>query len=383
MDSRMRDVSGSRGRGAGRQPRRSDPYDRSQRLEGSRMASASAWDNAVPAETSPSYPPAAISIKGSGGPYVVVVGNVAKGTSLEDIKLTLEPYGEVLYVKERPPPSLNYPSISFEVFFARKEDGQAACHSLNGCLADGRVLSVAAATPETVSSAFSNFNGQVSAAARQRVGETGNIVPGPAPVPRGAPVAGSSRTHVGTHAAPAAGRELMGGSNNHINSGRAKGQNTSGPQPFTGGNARKTFAPAAGAAGAKAKAKAVPTAPAPKSLQNRLGLGPTAAEKARTEAIKKAQKKGTVATRNGNARGVAVAVSGAAGSGSGGKKGGAAALPKSLKERIAVPLAERLAAASTSASDPATAEAKKRKREAYKAKLAAKKAAAKGGMDVD
>lgn len=64
-----------------------------------------------------SYPPQSINIKGAGGDFVVIVGNVAKGTSIEDIKvrsgnypllpakltrshmqLTFDPFGEVVDV---------------------------------------------------------------------------------------------------------------------------------------------------------------------------------------------------------------------------------------------------------------------------------------------
>ena len=46
----------------------------------------------------PSYPPASISIKGSGGPYRVVVGNVAKGTTAEDIRVSAS-HADVLFRK--------------------------------------------------------------------------------------------------------------------------------------------------------------------------------------------------------------------------------------------------------------------------------------------
>lgn len=254
------------------------------------------------------YPPPSISIRGSGGPYVVVVGNVAKGTTTEDIQLTFSPFGPVESVRERPPPSLNYPSLSFEVVYTRRDDAAAACASLNGCLADGRVLSVVLrSASDALPPAASHFGEQASIAARERLNDQGVLDPGPASVPRSAPEPRAERKsgkgRAGFQAAPQASRNAgPKASATGTDAGKASATpsaaSSKGQQPGSGHSAEA--------------AAAAP--PPPPSLQKRMGMGLSPTEK-KARALAKAAK----AAKAGNL-----------------------STTPSLKSRITIPLAERI-----------------------------------------
>ncbi|PWN47076.1 hypothetical protein IE53DRAFT_336026 [Violaceomyces palustris] len=196
MDIEMRDGSRRNAprRGAsGNQQRtasgsyRSDPYarDARQRPNASRMRSDDIWKKEekypTAATTAASaYPPPELSIKGASGPTWVLVSNLVKGTSVDDIKLTFETFGSLADVKERPPPLNNFTSVSFEVGFDRKEDAEMACSKFDGALADGRVLQVRVMKPEAARDPYSQFSRAAAAAASQRPRDRrGDLIPVP------------------------------------------------------------------------------------------------------------------------------------------------------------------------------------------------------------
>ena len=83
-----------------------------------------------------------LSIKGSSGPTLVVVANLVKGTSPEDVRLTFEPLGRLAHVRRYSMPNLASDAVAFEVAFEQRGDATAACKKYDGVLADGRVLQV-------------------------------------------------------------------------------------------------------------------------------------------------------------------------------------------------------------------------------------------------
>lgn len=83
-----------------------------------------------------------VSIKGASGPTWVVVANLVKGTSLEDVRLTFDPIGHVVEVRGYRLPNLASNAVAFQVAFEQRSDALAACRKFDGVLADGRVLQV-------------------------------------------------------------------------------------------------------------------------------------------------------------------------------------------------------------------------------------------------
>ncbi|KAL9937928.1 hypothetical protein V8E36_003473 [Tilletia maclaganii] len=360
----------------------------------SRMRSASSWQNDRFEE--PAYPPPQFSIRGTSGPYWLLISNLMKGTSAEDIRMTFEPFGSILTVNMRNPPTSNHPSSAFEIAFESRVDASRAREQFNGALADGRVLSVdflpgpstpagpagaaggatAAATQApshqptgtTESSVpYAQFSRSVSQAAQDRkTGPNGEMLPGPAPLPRDAR---SVPTGPAASQGNSGRRELLGP--------RGSGSGGHGPAPPTGPRAvsgQKRKVSGGDGRGPSNVAASAPTPAKARSLQSRL-MGP--AEAARAQKAQTAAKKAAAAARgpyNGThggqslgALGLAARRSGGAiptgpkggvlpavlvppGVGGKGKKGGAAA-PVSLKDRIgSLPLALRLAAADSKAN---------------------------------
>ena len=121
MDVPMRDArrGGRKGASNARASRRSDPYARDTRTRPN--APAAQRDAALEAptpstvQTGMSYPPPELSIRGSSGPTWIIVSNLVVGTSTEDVRLTFSSFGRVEEVKQRPAPSANHPTVSFEV----------------------------------------------------------------------------------------------------------------------------------------------------------------------------------------------------------------------------------------------------------------------------
>ncbi|KAE8221919.1 hypothetical protein CF319_g4802 [Tilletia indica] len=391
----------------------------------SRMRSANSWQNDRYEE--PSFPPPQFSIRGSSGPYWLLISNLMKGTSAEDIRMTFEPFGAILEVKLRPPPTTNHPSSSFEIAFESRLEAQRAREQFNGALADGRVLSVdflppantpagvafgtgavaaapAPAAPQhthnptgtTQSSVpYAQFSRSVSQAAQDRkTGPHGEMVPGPAPLARETrPLPTGPAGHGGGGGGGGGGGQGHGGQGGQgrrdlIPGGRAAPP-PSGPRAVSG-QKRK----ASGGGGPSNVAASAPTPAKERSLQSRL-MGP--ADQRRVQKAQVAAKKaapantmgalGSAARRSGGAiptgpkGGVLSAVMApAAGSGKGAKGGSA---PLSLKDRIgSLPLAQRLAVADSkankgpkSAVTQATPSQKKRKPK--------KKAGANGDVSMD
>ncbi|CAD6930880.1 unnamed protein product [Tilletia controversa] len=345
------------------------------------MRSAASWQHDRYDEQA--FPPPQFSIRGSSGPYWLLISNLMKGTSAEDIRMTFEPFGAILDVKLRSPPTANHPSSSFEIAFESKDGAQRAREQFNGALADGRVLSVdflpAATTPagtSAVSTApvptgpqhthnptgttessvpYAQFSRSVSQAAQDRkTGPHGEMVPGPAPLARDIrplPTGPAGHNNVGASAGGGgqARRDL-------IPTGR--GPPPSAPRAVSG--QKRKAGGGGGGSGPSYVAASAPTPAKERSLQSRL-LGP--ADQRRVQKAQVAAKKaaptntlgalGHAAKRSGGAiptgpkGGVLNAVL-APGAGAGrGNKGGVPA-PLSLKDRIgSLPLAQRLAAADT------------------------------------
>ncbi|KAK0553368.1 Structural maintenance of chromosomes protein 3 [Tilletia horrida] len=369
------------------------------------------------------YPPAQISIRGTSGPYWLLISNLMKGTSADDIRMTFEPFGNVLDVRLRPPPTANHPSSSFEIAFESRADAAKAREQFNGALADGRVLSVdfiqggshvvagAAAgtgagsgsraidsshshnpTGTTESSVpYAQFSRSVSQAAQDRkTGPRGEVVPGPAPLPRevrGLPSGNGARA--GTRDLIPA-RETRGGGRNGVAAAAVPTARA------VSGQKRK-------ASGSSVAASA-PTPAKQQSLQSRL-MGP--AEAARAQKVAQQQKAAQQKQAAAAARKRAVNQNAAAASsgpsfgalGTVAKRSGGviptapkgkAAVALSLKDRIgSLPLAQRLAAADAKPGKGAKSEivlaaaaAPKKKRQ-RKGKTAASGSSKASSMEVD
>lgn len=87
-------------------------------------------------------PRSALSIKGASGPTWIIVANLVRGTSLEDVRLTFDPIGRVQEVRGYKMPNLASNAMAFQVAFEQRNDAVAACRKYDGVLADGRVLQV-------------------------------------------------------------------------------------------------------------------------------------------------------------------------------------------------------------------------------------------------
>lgn len=83
-----------------------------------------------------------LSIKGSSGPTWVIVANLVRGTSPQDVRLTFETFGKVTDVRRYSMRELPNNAVAFEVGFENRGDAIGACRKYNGVLADGRVLQV-------------------------------------------------------------------------------------------------------------------------------------------------------------------------------------------------------------------------------------------------
>ena len=149
-----------------RAARRSDPYARDSRARPNAAAAPRDQNSAPSAGTS--YAPPELSIRGSSGPTWIIVSNLVAGTSLEDVRLTFGMFGRVEEVKQRPPPSANHPTVSFEVAFDKRENAESAAEKFNGALADGRILQVSIKKPETPRDAYSQLNRATAQAVAQR-----------------------------------------------------------------------------------------------------------------------------------------------------------------------------------------------------------------------
>ncbi|KAK0522855.1 hypothetical protein OC834_006122 [Tilletia horrida] len=375
----------------------------------SRMRSAGSWQH--DRYDDQAYPPPQFNIRGSSGPYWLLIANLMKGTSTEDIRMTFEPFGAIQEVRLRQPPTSNHPSSSFEIAFESRVDAQRAREQFNGALADGRVLSVdflpVASTPAGVAAGtssgvapvapqhthnptgttessvpYAQFSRSVSQAAQDRkTGPHGEMVPGPAPLPR------DTRPFPGATAA--AGQQ---GGRRDLLPGGGRGPPPAAPRAVSG-QKRK----ASGSNGPSNVAASAPTPAKARSLQSRL-MGPAEAARAQKAqaAAKKAATKAAARGAPANGGGQSLGALGSAAKRSGGviptgPKGGvipAAMLPAaaagrgkkagpgpkvlSLKDRIgSLPLAQRLAAADSKAnkgpkSDVVQAAASQKKRRTKK-----------------
>ncbi|WFD44304.1 hypothetical protein MPSI1_002971 [Malassezia psittaci] len=83
-----------------------------------------------------------VSIKGASGPTWIVVANLVKGTSLEDVRLTFDSMGKIAEVRGYRLPNLASNAVAFQVAFEHRGDAIAACRKFDGVMADGRVLQV-------------------------------------------------------------------------------------------------------------------------------------------------------------------------------------------------------------------------------------------------
>lgn len=100
-----------------------------------------------------------VNIKGSSAPTTVIVANLVKGTSPEDVRLTFEPLGRLVHVRHYSMPNLASNAVAFEVAFEQRSDALAACQKYDGVLADGRVLQVTMHVPPTVAGATGELPG--------------------------------------------------------------------------------------------------------------------------------------------------------------------------------------------------------------------------------
>lgn len=355
----MRDANRARGSGRGgrggadrrngpssdsRASRRSDPYARPARSQ------------APPTPTGPaasSHPPPELSIRGSSGPTWIIVSNLVVGTSNEDVRLTFSSFGRVDEVKQRPAPSPNHPTVSFEVAFDRREDAEMAVQKFNGALADGRILQVSIKKPDVPRDAQSQFNRATAQAVSQRPKESSkNMIPAPAAIPYTPTPAAAVTAAIPTGPA----------------SMRSRAQTAKLVEP----RAKKSNAPAPAKipTGPKAQAKP-PTAPKslaqrlPEPLANRL-LTPQQAEKVRAEEKKKAERAAAI-----RATGKHTVL---------GKRLGGLPLAQRLVQQAGTPKSDQSAI-------KAAAEKKRKRKEAAKAKAKARgkgkgKAKAGEGMDL-
>lgn len=367
-----------------RAARRSDPYARdskarpnaaaNQAQRGQTQANA-APTQAAQSQSGMSYPPPELSIRGSSGPTWIVVSNLVVGTSTEDVRLTFGMFGRVEEVKQRPAPSANHPTVSFEVAFDKREDAETAAAKFNGALADGRILQVSIKKPDPPRDAFSQFNRATAQAVAQRPREkAANLIPAPAalpytPTPAAAvtaaiptgPASMRSRAHTAGLVEPRA-RKSNGATPNRSAATNSKGGKAANAPPAIPTGPKKGTA----AAAAAPKSKPQPLAQRiPEPLANRL-LTQAQAQKLRAEEAKKKAKD--------EARAKAIAATGK---------------HTVLGKRLGgLPLAQRLVQqAGTPKSDQsavrAAAEKKKRKREAAKAKKAKTGGGGSSGMDLD
>ncbi|CBQ69208.1 conserved hypothetical protein [Sporisorium reilianum SRZ2] len=386
MDVPMQDASRRGGRRNGpsnaRAARRSDPYARDSRARPNAAANqphrGQPQTTAAPAQRAQSqsgmsYPPPELSIRGSSGPTWIVVSNLVVGTSTEDVRLTFGMFGRVEEVKQRPAPSANHPTVSFEVAFDKREDAETAAAKFNGALADGRILQVSVKKPDPPRDAYSQFNRATAQAVAQRPRDkAANLIPAPAALPYTptpaaavtaaiptAPASMRSRAHTAGLVEPRAKKSNgAAASNNSTRGGKAAANAPTMPTASKKGGA------AAAAAAAAPKPKPQPLAQRiPEPLANRL-LTQAQAQKLRAEEAKKKARD--------EARAKAIAATGK---------------HTVLGKRLGgLPLAQRLVQqAGTPKSDQsalrAAAEKKKRKREAVKAKKG--KASGGSGMDLD
>lgn len=384
----MQDANRKGGRRNGasnaRAARRSDPYPRDSRARPNAAANqphrGQSQANAAPAQSQPgmSYLPPELSIRGSSGPTWIVVSNLVVGTSTEDVRLTFGMFGRVEEVKQRPAPSANHPTVSFEVAFDKREDAETAAAKFNGALADGRILQVSVKKPDPPRDAYSQFNRATAQAVAQRPREKAvNLIPAPAALPYTPTPAAAVNAAIPTAPASMRARAQTAGlleprakKSNGAASG--KGAATNNNNNGKGGKAANAPAiptgPKKGTAASAPKPKPQPLAQRiPEPLANRL-LTQAQAQKLRAEEAKKKAKD--------EARAKAIAATGK---------------HTVLGKRLGgLPLAQRLVQqAGTPKSDQsairAAAEKKKRKREAAKAKKAKASGAAgqASGMDFD
>ncbi|PKI85466.1 Structural maintenance of chromosomes protein 3 [Malassezia vespertilionis] len=104
----------------------------------------------TPRQRNTPYAREALFIKGTSGATWVVVANLVKGTSMEDVRLTFEPFGRVAEIKRFSMPNLASNAVAFQVAFEQRRDALAACKKYDGVLADGRVLQVTLQRSEAV-----------------------------------------------------------------------------------------------------------------------------------------------------------------------------------------------------------------------------------------
>ncbi|TIB03482.1 hypothetical protein E3P92_00504 [Wallemia ichthyophaga] len=83
-----------------------------------------------------------INIRGSSHqPTQIIINNLAPGTSQEDVKVALSPYGNILHTSPNPVNSSD-DSLAMNIFFERLVDAQSALKAFDGLHADGKVLVV-------------------------------------------------------------------------------------------------------------------------------------------------------------------------------------------------------------------------------------------------
>ncbi|PWZ00026.1 hypothetical protein BCV70DRAFT_211653 [Testicularia cyperi] len=392
---------GRRGASGGRAARRSDPYARDTRARGAGAApplpqqqqQQQQYQGSQYDASGMSYPPPEFSIRGTSGPTWIVVSNLVMGTSNEDVRLTFGAFGKVEDVKQRPAPSSNHPTVSFEVAFDRKEDAEMAVSKFNGALADGRILQVSIKKPDVPRDAYSQFSRATAQAVAQRPRERGpssatgaatgaatNMIPAPAPLPYTpapaaavaaaiptAPASMRTRARAAELLEPRARKNGSAASNAAASTKSKSGSGAAAAAPASGKKGATAANTKGGAAASAAAAKPLAQR-IPQPLANRL-LTPAQAQKLKLEEAKKKARD--------EARARAIAATGK---------------NTQLGKRLGgLPLAQRLVQqAGTPKSDTtaikAAAEKKKRKKEAAKARRSKKPAAGSGGaagMDVD
>ncbi|CAO1616744.1 unnamed protein product [Parajaminaea phylloscopi] len=105
--------------------------------------SASPAPHQASTAASQSWPPSQLNIRGASSiPTQVLVANLAKGTSSEDVRQTFLQFGDIIRVKERVSAGGGQPSVAYEVLFEEKPAAVKSVEQLHGALADGRILSV-------------------------------------------------------------------------------------------------------------------------------------------------------------------------------------------------------------------------------------------------
>jgi hypothetical protein len=254
-------------------------------------------------------------------------------------------------VKQRPAPSANHPTVSFEVAFDKRQDAETAVEKFHGALADGRILQVSIKKPEVARDAVAQFNRATAQAVAQRPRERApNHIAAPAPLPYTPAPAAAVAAAIPT--APASMRS------------RAKAAELLEPRAKKSNQAPAAAGTKAATPAKKPEVKARPLAERiPEPLANRL-LTPAQAQKLRAQEAKKK------ARDEAKARAIAAT-------------GKNTVLGKRLG---GLPLAQRLVQqAGTPKSDQtairAAADKKKRKKEAARARKTAKTQST--GMDLD